>query len=218
MKRVLTQMRPTKFDHIVATIALYRPGPMDYIPDYIARLHGQQKVEYRHPSLEPILGETYGIMIYQEQIMQIARNLCGFTGGETDTLRKAVGKKNREAILKQREKFISGAGKTGIITEEIAAGIFDDIEFFARYGFNKAHAAVYGVLTGQTAYLKAHYPLEYMTALLCTDIGNTDKVAMFVADSRHQGIQILPPDVRYSGMKFTIDDSQHARSALVCSA
>lgn len=209
MKRVLTQMRPSKFDHIVATIALYRPGPMDYIPTYIARLHGQEKVEYRHPALEPILSETYGIMVYQEQIMRIARDLCGFTGGETDTLRKAVGKKNREAILKQREKFVAGAGKTGIISEEVASQIFDDIEFFARYGFNKAHAAVYGVLTGQTAYLKAHYTLEYMTALLCTDIGNTEKVAMFVADARHLGIPILPPDVRYSGIKFTIDDSVH---------
>lgn len=208
MKRVLTQMRPTKFDHIVATIALYRPGPMDYIPTYIARLHGLEPVKYHHPSLEPILSETYGIMVYQEQIMRIARDLCGFTGGETDTLRKAVGKKNKEAILKQREKFIAGAGKTGIITTEIGEKIFDDIEFFARYGFNKAHAAVYGVLTGQTAYLKAHYTIEYMTALLCTDIGNTDKIAMFIAEARHLGIQILPPDVRYSGVKFTIDDTQ----------
>lgn len=207
MKRVLTQMRPTRFDHLVATIALYRPGPMDYIPTYIARLHGQEKVEYRHPALEPILSETFGIMVYQEQIMRIARDLCGFTGGETDTLRKAVGKKNKEAILKQREKFIAGAGKTGIIGEEIATQIFDDIEFFARYGFNKAHAAVYGVLTGQSAYLKAHYTIEYMTALLSTDIGNTDKVAMFIAEARHLGIQVLPPDIRYSGVKYTIDDT-----------
>lgn len=214
MKRVVTQMRPTKFDHIVATIALYRPGPMDYIPDYIARLHGEKKIEYRHPALEPILGETLGIMIYQEEIIRIARDLCGFSGGEADTLRKAVGKKNKEAILKQREKFISGAGSTGIITEEIASGIFDDIEFFARYGFNKAHAAVYGVLTGQTAYLKAHYTLEYMTALLCTDIGNTEKIAMFVADARHLGIPVLPPDVRYSDMRFTIDDTQGANGAI----
>lgn len=207
MKRVLTQMRPNKFDHIVATIALYRPGPMDYIPTYIARLHGQEKIQYHHPSLEPILSETFGIMVYQEQIMRIARDLCGFTGGETDTLRKAVGKKNKEAILKQREKFISGAGKAGILTEEIAAKIFDDIEFFARYGFNKAHAAVYGVLTGQTAYLKAHYTIEYMTALLSTDIGNTEKIAMFIAEARHLAIPVLPPDVRYSSNKFTIDDS-----------
>ncbi len=214
MKRVLTQMRPSKFDHIVATIALYRPGPMDYIPTYIARLHGQEKVKYHHPALEPILSETFGIMVYQEQIMRIARDLCGFTGGETDTLRKAVGKKNKEAILKQREKFISGAGKTGIITEEIATKIFDDIEFFARYGFNKAHAAVYGVLTGQTAYLKAHYTIEYMTALLSTDIGNTEKVAMFIAEARHLGIPILPPDVRYSGMKFTIDDDAKPAPAI----
>jgi DNA polymerase-3 subunit alpha len=209
MKRVLTQMRPSKFDHLVATIALYRPGPMDYIPDYIARLHGEQKIEYRHPALEPILSDTYGIMVYQEQIMRIARDCCGYTGGEADTLRKAVGKKNKEAILKQREKFIAGAAQAGIIPADTAAQIFDDIEFFARYGFNKSHAAVYAVLTGQTAFLKAHYPLEYMTALLCTDIGNTDKVAMFVADARHQGIQILPPDVRYSDMKFTIEDSVH---------
>ncbi len=210
MKRVLTQMRPTRFDHIVATISLYRPGPMDYIPSYIARLHGQEPITYRHPALEPILGETFGILIYQEQIIRIARDLCGFSGGEADSLRKAVGKKNKEAILRQREKFIAGAERTGIIPGETAAQIFDDIEFFARYGFNKSHAAVYAVLTCQTAYLKAHYPLEYMTALLCTDIGNTEKVAMFVADARHQGIQVLPPDVRYSGMKFTIEDHSTA--------
>jgi DNA polymerase-3 subunit alpha len=141
MKRVLTQMRPSKFDHLVATIALYRPGPMDYIPDYIARLHGEQKIEYRHPALEPILSDTYGIMVYQEQIMRIARDLCGYTGGEADTLRKAVGKKNKEAILKQREKFIAGAAKAGIIPADTAAQIFDDIEFFARYGFNKCLTA-----------------------------------------------------------------------------
>ncbi len=216
MKRVLTQMRPTKFDHIVATIALYRPGPMDYIPDYIARLHGEQKIEYRHPALEPILSDTYGIMVYQEQIMRIARDLCGYTGGEADTLRKAVGKKNKEAILKQREKFVQGAERAGIISGAIAEKIFEDIEFFARYGFNKSHAAVYAVLTGQTAFLKAHYPLEYMTALLRTDIGNADKVAMFVADTRHQNIQILPPDVRYSAMKFSIEplDADGATNAI----
>lgn len=214
MKRVLTQMRPTHFDHIVATISLYRPGPMDYIPKYIARLHGQEQVEYRHPALEPILSETFGIMVYQEQIMRIARDLCGYTGGEADTLRKAVGKKNKEAILKQREKFIVGAEKAGILPGETAAQIFDDIEFFARYGFNKSHAAVYAVLTCQTAYLKAHYPLEYMTALLCTDIGNTDKVAMFAAEARHLGIEILPPDVRYSDVKFTIDDAAGARGGI----
>ncbi|RIK25684.1 MAG: DNA polymerase III subunit alpha [Chloroflexi bacterium] len=140
MKRVLMQMRPSKFDHIVATIALYRPGPMDNIPSYIARLHGQEPVAYRHPALEPILAETLGILIYQEQIIRIARDLCGYTGGEADTLRKAVGKKNKEAILKQREKFIHGAVTTGILPGEIAEKIFDDIEFFARYGFNKSHA------------------------------------------------------------------------------
>ncbi len=205
MKRVLTQMRPSKFDHLVATIALYRPGPMDYIPEYIARLHGEKQIEYHHPALEPILSDTYGIMVYQEQIMRIARDCCGYTGGEADTLRKAVGKKNKDAILKQREKFIKGAENAGIIPPETAEKIFDDIEFFARYGFNKSHAAVYGVLTGQTAYLKAHHAIEYMTALLSTDIGNTEKVAMFVTDTRHQGIQVLPPDVRYSNLKFSIE-------------
>lgn len=206
LRRVLMQMHPTSFDHIVAAISLYRPGPMENIPSYIARLHGEEKVEYRHPALEAILGETFGIMIYQEEIIRIARDLCGYTGGEADTLRKAVGKKNKEAILKQREKFVAGAEQKGIIPGEVAAQIFDDIEYFARYGFNKSHAAVYGVLTCQTAYLKAHYTLEYMTALLCTDIGNTEKVAMFVADARHLGIPVLPPDVRYSDVKFTIDD------------
>lgn len=206
MKRVLTQMKPTKFDHIVATISLYRPGPMEYIPKYIDRMHGKEGITYRHPALEPILGETFGIMVYQEQIIQIARDCCGYTGGEADTLRKAVGKKNREAIVTQREQFVQGAMANGLPRDAFSQ-VFDDIEYFARYGFNKAHAADYAVLTCQTAFLKAHYPLEYMTALMRTDIGNMDKIALFVADARHLGIPVLPPDVRYSDVKFTIDDS-----------
>lgn len=149
LRRVLMQMHPTDFDHIVAAISLYRPGPMEYIPSYIARLHGEEKVEYRHAALEPILGETFGIMIYQEQIIQIARDLCGYTGGEADTLRKAVGKKNKDAITKQREKFTAGAEDKGIIPRDTAAQIFDDIEYFARYGFNKC-------LTGDTRIVDAN--------------------------------------------------------------
>ncbi|MBI4672534.1 MAG: DNA polymerase III subunit alpha [Chloroflexi bacterium] len=160
LRRVLMQMHPSRFDHIVAAISLYRPGPMDNIPSYIARMHGQEKIEYRHPALEPILGETFAIIIYQEQIIRIARDLCGYTGGEADTLRKAVGKKNKEAILQQREKFIAGAAKAGIIPKETAAQIFDDIEFFARYGFNKcltADTRVVNANTGQLTTIGALY-------------------------------------------------------------
>jgi DNA polymerase-3 subunit alpha len=205
MRKVLTQMKPHKFEHIVATISLYRPGPMEYIPNYINRLHGVERVEYRHPALKPILEETFGIMVYQEQIMEIAIQLAGFTASEADLLRKAVGKKDKEKLLKERDHFIERAVKQGIITREVAEKIFDDVEFFARYGFNKAHAADYAVLTCQTAFLKAHYPIEYMCALLTTETGNIDKVGQLVNEARRSGIEILQPDVNASDGVFTID-------------
>ncbi len=207
MRRVLTTMKPTKFEHIVATISLYRPGPMEYIDDYIDRMHGHKPVEYHHPSLEPILSETYGIIVYQEQIMQIASQLSGYTPGEADLMRRAVGKKKKEELLKHREKFVQGATEQGI-PEEAANKIFDDIEFFARYGFNKAHAADYAVITCQTAYLKAHYPVEYMTALLTVERHNTDKVGSLIGECRTMGIQILPPDINKSDIYFTIEDTE----------
>jgi DNA polymerase-3 subunit alpha len=210
MRKVLQQMKPTKFEHIVATISLYRPGPLEYIPNYIARLHGNEQVEYRHPTLEPILAETMGIMIYQEQIIEIAVKLAGYSASEGDVLRKAVGKKDKEKLLKERDHFIDRAEKHGIITREIAGQIFDDVEFFARYGFNKAHAADYAVMTCQTAYLKAHYPIEYMAALLITKTGNIEEVGQLASECRRVGIDILPPDVNASDVQFAITSSNTA--------
>ncbi len=204
MRKVLMQMRPRKFEHIVATISLYRPGPIDYIPSYINRLHGDEKVEYKHPSLQPILEETFGIMVYQEQIMEIAMQLAGYTASDADFLRKAVGKKDKEKILKERAHFIERAEKQGIITLAVAEKIFDDVEFFARYGFNKAHAADYAVLTCQTAYLKAHYPIEYMSALLTTETGTIEKVGQLVGEIRRMGIDVVKPDVNTSDAEFAI--------------
>jgi DNA polymerase-3 subunit alpha len=204
MRRVLTTMKPTKFEHIIATISLYRPGPMEYIDDYIDRMHGHKPVKYHHPALEPILAETYGIIVYQEQIMQIASQLSGYSPGDADLMRRAVGKKKKEELLKHRENFIAGAVERGI-SEEAANKIFDDIEFFARYGFNKAHAADYAVITCQTAYLKAHYPVEYMTALLTVERHNTDKVGMLIGECRVMGISVLPPDINKSDIHFKIE-------------
>jgi DNA polymerase-3 subunit alpha len=205
MRRVLTTMKPNRFEHIVATISLYRPGPMEYIDDYIDRMHGRKPVEYHHPALEPILAETYGIIIYQEQIMQIASRLSGYTPGEADLMRRAVGKKKQEELLKHREKFIQGAAERGI-PADAAERIFADIEYFANYGFNKAHAADYAVITCQTAYLKAHYPVEYMTALLTVERHNIEKVGILIGECRAMGIEVLPPDINASAAHFTIED------------
>ncbi len=203
-RRVLTEMRPTRYDHIVAALALYRPGPMEYIPVYIRRMHGAEKVEYRHPALAPILDETYGIIVYQEQIIRIATDLAGYEPGDADTIRKAVGKKKKDALLAHRTQFVHGCEARGI-AREVAEGIFDDIEFFARYGFNRAHAAGYAMVTCQTAYLKAHYPLEYMTALLTVERHNTEKVGILVNECRRMGIEVLPPSINRSDLEFTIE-------------
>lgn len=205
MRRVLTDMKPTKFEHIVAAISLFRPGPMEYIPTYIARMHGKEPVEYKHPRLESILSETYGIIVYQEQIIQIASQLAGYAPGEADQIRKAVGKKIKAKIDEHRSMFVAGSVANGI-EKEVAEAIYGDIEFFARYGFNKAHAADYALVTCQTAYLKAHYPVEYMAALLTVERNNTDKIGMLVGECRAMGIPVLPPDVNSSRVDFTIDD------------
>src|SRR3990170_365846 len=204
MRRVLTDMKPKKFEHIVATISLFRPGPIEYIPAYIRRLHGDEPVEYKHPALEPILAETYGITVYQEQIIEIAKQLAGYSLPEADEMRKAVGKKIREKIDAHRAKFVRGAVKNGI-EQATAEAIYGDIEFFARYGFNKAHAADYAVITCQTAFLKARYPVEYMTALLTVERNNTEKVGLLIVESRRMGIEVLPPDVQSSQMDFAIE-------------
>ena len=190
MTRFLMQMRPTKLDHIIAMVALFRPGPMEFIPAYIRRMHGQEKIVYSHPLLEPILSETFGFAIYQEQVMQAAMQLGGFTASEADVLRKIISKKIASELKGQHVKFVDGAVVKGI-PRETAEQIFTDWEGFAHYGFNKSHAADYGVIAVETAYLKAHYPLEYMTALLSQSKSESEKVAIYVADCRAMGIEVL---------------------------
>ncbi len=203
MRRVLTEMKPSTFEHIVAMISLYRPGPLEYIPAFIRRMHGEEPVEYKHPLLAKILEETYGIIVYQEQIIQLLSELAGYTPGEADLLRRAIGKKKASEIEKHKKIFVAGCERNGI-DHGTAEAIYGDIEFFARYGFNKSHAADYAVITVQTAYLKAHYPVEYMAAQLLVERDKTEKVINFVSECRRMGIDVLPPDVNYSGLDFEI--------------
>lgn len=205
MRRVLTEMRPSAFEHIIATISLYRPGPLEYIPNFIRRMHGEEEVEFKHEALEPILAETYGIIVYQEQIIQILSQLAGYTPGEADLVRRAIGKKKASEIERHKAIFIDGCSANGI-PKSAASAIYADIEFFARYGFNKAHAADYAVITVQTAYLKALYPVQYMAALLLVERDKTEKVINFINECRRMGIQVLPPDVNYSGLDFDIQE------------
>lgn len=213
MRRMLTEMRPQRFEHIVAGISLYRPGPMDYISTYNRRLHGLEPVEYKHPKLKPILEETYGIIVYQEQIMQIGAELFGYSLGEADLMRRAVSKKKKEALLEHRAIFAERGPKHGV-DAETANRIFDDIEFFARYGFNKSHSADYAVLTCQTAFLKCHYPHEYMAALMSVHRDDSSKVSLFAADCARMGIQVLPPDVNTSQLDFTIEEQPDGSRAI----
>jgi DNA polymerase-3 subunit alpha len=205
MRRYLMQMKPQSLDNVIAMVALFRPGPMEFIPGYISRMHGDEEIKYLHPSLEPIFEETYGYPVYQEQLMFAVMNLAGYTAPEADELRKAISKKQKGKLLKHREKFVTGATKEGI-SDETAKAIFDSWEEFARYGFNKAHAADYGVLAVQTAYLKTHYPEEYMTALLSVNQNDTSKVALYAADCRRMGIEVAPPDINVSEWDFSIED------------
>jgi DNA polymerase-3 subunit alpha len=205
MTRWLVQMKPKTLDNIIAMVALYRPGPMAFIPDYIARMHGEADVEYRHPSLEPIFQDTFGIPVYQEQLMRAAVELAGYSPSESDELRKAISKKNKKDIDKHRDKFVTGAVKQGM-EKSIAESIYSDWEEFARYGFNKSHAADYGVIAVQTAYLKSHYPAEYMTALLSASASITEKVAFYISDARNMGVRVLPIDINTSGWDFAIED------------
>lgn len=214
MRRILKEMRPHKFEHIIALLALYRPGPLQYIPNFIARMHGREEVTYRHPALEPILKETYGIIVYQEQIMRIATDLAGYSPSEADFMRKAVAKKKEKELRKHREKMLSGGLERGIDAETMEA-IFSDIEFFARYGFNKAHAADYAVITCQTAYLKAHYPVEYMTALLTVEHNNTEKIGTLIGECQAMGIGVQPPDINYSDSDFAIEDAEGESPAAI---
>ena len=203
MRRMLQDMRPQSFEDVSAAIALFRPGPMVNIPAYVARKAGREPIEYMHERLEPILSDTYGVMIYQEQVMATARELCGFTMSEADILRSAMGKKDKAKMAVQQEKFVAGAVANGI-PATTAQSLFDGIAKFAEYAFNKAHSAAYGIISYQTAYLKANHPLEYMTALLIHMEGNADRVAMAIVDCKARGIDVLPPHVNESRVDFAI--------------
>lgn len=201
MKRYLRQLKPTTFEDVIAMVALYRPGPMEWIPDFIARKHGRKKIEYIHPKLESILKNTYGVAVYQEQVMQISQALAGFSLSEADILRKAVGKKIPELIQQEKIKFIDGCVGNGI-DRRIAEKVFAFIEPFAGYGFNRSHAACYALIGYQTAYLKAHYPTEFMAALLTSDQNDIDRIAIEIEECRIMGIEVLPPNVNESFVTF----------------
>jgi DNA polymerase-3 subunit alpha len=200
-------------EHIIALIALYRPGPMQFIGDFIDRKKGRQKVEYLHPLLEEVSRETYGILVYQEQVQQAANRLAGYTLGQADMLRRAMGKKDAEKMAKERVSFVAGCVATNNIPEKRAHEIFDLLEKFAQYGFNKSHSAAYGLLTYHTAFLKANYPVEFMSAVLSNEISNTDKIAVFTSDCATLKIKILPPDVNRSGLVFQ-PERTNARRAI----
>ncbi|OXS53224.1 DNA polymerase III subunit alpha [Cohnella sp. CIP 111063] len=202
MRRVLKEMKPSSFEDIVSAVALYRPGPMEFIPQFIRAKHGLVEVEYPHPNLKEILADTYGIIVYQEQIMQIASVMAGFSLGQADLLRRAVGKKKREVLDEQRKHFVAGSLKLGY-SEQEANGVYDLIVRFADYGFCRAHAAAYAVLAFQTAYLKAHYPVAFMASMLTAVVGNQRKTAEYVDECRRMGIAVLKPDVNESGVLFT---------------
>ncbi|MGB9042668.1 MAG: DNA polymerase III subunit alpha [Pseudolabrys sp.] len=204
MRRALLDMRPDRFEDIIALVALYRPGPMANIPTYCARKHGMERPDYIHPKLEPILRETFGVIIYQEQVMQAAQILAGFTLGQADLLRRAMGKKIRKEMQAQRNDFVSGCVERGVERHQ-ADAIFDLLERFAEYGFNKSHAAAYALVAYQTAYMKANFPVEFLAATMTLDMGNTDKLAEFRAEAERLGIKVDPPSVNRSGVDFEVD-------------
>ncbi|MFA5022124.1 MAG: DNA polymerase III subunit alpha [Patescibacteria group bacterium] len=203
MRRYLKQLVPNELEDIIAMVALYRPGPMEFIPDYIGAKHGRVRVAYLDARMEPVLQNTYGIIVYQEQLMEIARVLAGFSYGEADVLRKAIGKKIASLLHQQEEKMVSGMIKNGI-KPKIAQQIWDYVLPFARYGFNRSHAACYAMIAYQTAYLKAYYPSEFMASLLTSDHGNMDRIAIEVEECRQMGIEVLPPDINESFSTFTV--------------
>ena len=206
-RRYLKELKPTVFEDLIAMVALYRPGPMQFIPDYIERKHDKQKIEYLHPKLEPILKETQGICIYQEQLMKIAQELCGFTLGEADVLRKAVGKKIKELLSAQKEKFITGAEKNGV-GKKIAVEIWEWILPFASYGFNRSHSAAYAIIAYQTAYLKAHYPVEFMASVLTSEKADVERIAFLIDECKKMDVEVLPPNINESLKNFTVVPDQ----------
>ena len=204
IRSVLKRLQPTRFEDIVAVNALYRPGPMESIPHFIDRKHGREKVVYPHPDLCSILENTYGVIVYQEQIMQIAATMAGFTLGEADLLRRAVSKKQKEVLDLEREHFIAGAEHKGY-ERQIANEVYDLIVSFANYGFNRSHAVAYSFIAYQLAYLKAHYPMHFMAALLTSATGNEVKIDQYVRELKQMDISILPPSISKSGYSFLVE-------------
>ena len=206
MKRYLKELKPTLFEDIVAMVALYRPGPLGtgLTDSFIRRKNGSEDVEYAHPTMKASLESTYGVLVYQEQVMQIARDMCGFTGGQADTLRKAIGKKNRTVMEKMKKDFIKGAEQHSGVSSEFMEKFWKGLEGFADYAFNKSHAACYGMISFQTAYLKAHYPLAFMAALMTSDYDNTDRLAIEINECKNMNIEVLPPDVNESFVEFGV--------------
>src|SRR6266849_1476583 len=213
MTSLSKQFDVKKLDDIIALIALYRPGPMELIPEYVRAKKGVTPIKYLHPLLEEICADTYGVMIYQEQVMAAASKLAGYSLAQADLLRRAMGKKDKEKMARERRNFIEGCARTNKIAEKKANAIFDLLEKFAGYGFNKSHSAAYGVISYQTAYLKAHYPVEFMAGLLSNEINNTEKISVFVGECKRMGISILPPDINRSGLKF-IPESQNGKMSI----
>ncbi len=207
MRDVLRRMKPDVFEDVIALVALYRPGPMDNIPKFINTKQGLEEPNYHHPMLEDLLKETYGVIVYQEQVMQIAQVLAGYSLGEADLLRRAMGKKIKEEMDRQKKRFVDGAVEKGVDKQQ-AADIFELVDKFAGYGFNKAHAAAYAFVAYQTAWLKANYPVEFMAALMCYDMNNTDKLGIFRQESARMGIEVVPPCVNQSGGDFTVKDGR----------
>ena len=205
MREYLSKLKPDNIEDIIAMNALYRPGPMENIPTFIGRKHGEIEVVYDHPKLEPILEATYGIMVYQEQVMRIARDLAGFSMGQADILRKAMGKKKPEEMAKMKKDFVGGCVENEV-DKKIAEKLFADIEVFAGYAFNKSHAACYSEVAYKNAYLKANYPKEYMSGSLTMDRNNTERITILLDDCRRMGIPVLPPDVNESTLYFTPTD------------
>src|SRR5712691_7354522 len=204
MRDALRGLKPSSLEDVIAMVSLYRPGPMELIPDFINRKHGRARITYEHPAMQKFTQGTYGIMVYQEQIMQIASEMAGFTMGEADTLRRAMGKKDRELMAKQRDKFLAGCAEKGTAAAK-AERVWELMEKFAGYGFNKSHGAAYGVIAYQTAYFKANYPVEFMAALLTSEMGDTDKIVKYIDECRAMDIKVQPPDVNVSSVQFSVD-------------
>jgi len=215
MRDLLKKIKPTQFEDIISVIALFRPGPIGsgMLDDFMKRKHGQTQIRYEHPRLEPVLKSTYGVIVFQEQVMRIANELAGFSLAQADLLRRAMGKKISEVMEAQRKAFVEGCKKNGI-SERVANRIFDLMEHFAGYGFNKSHSAAYALISFRTAYLKAHYPVEFMTALLTSEMGNTDKLVQYLDEAKRTGLTILPPDVNESESSFTAVNDTTIRCGL----